>query len=116
VRLLADEHIDPAIIKGLLRRVPDADIISVYEVALNATPDAEILRWAAEHGRIMLTEDVNTLIADAIKRVENGQPMPGIIAIPARVPIGVVIEELDLIVTVSEGDEWDNRIAYLPLT
>ena len=40
---------------------------------------------------------------------------PGVIVASQRLGIGVIVEELLLIWSASEPDEWVNRIAHLPL-
>jgi hypothetical protein len=40
---------------------------------------------------------------------------PGVLIISQRVEIGAAIEELLLIWSASDSEEWTNRILYLPL-
>ena len=49
-RLIASFASD--ILRGLLRRVPDLDAVTAYEVGKRDAPDPELLAWAAEAGRI----------------------------------------------------------------
>ena len=67
--LVADENVNGAIIRGLRRRQPGIDLIFVQEVGLDHTPDPDILEWAAAEGRIVITEDVNTMVGFAWDRV-----------------------------------------------
>ena len=46
-RLLTDENFDGDIVRGLLRRMPDLDVVRVQDVGLAETPDPNILAWAA---------------------------------------------------------------------
>ncbi len=46
VRFLADENFNNAILRGLLRRKPDIDIVRVQDVGLSGASDPEILAWA----------------------------------------------------------------------
>ena len=57
LKLVSDENFDGAILRGLFRRRPDLDIVRVQDVEMSATPDPEILAWAAVEGRILLTHD-----------------------------------------------------------
>src|SRR5206468_1388357 len=94
LKLLADEHISRFVIRGLLRRMPELDIVRVQDVGLRTKGDQEILAWAAQEGRVLITYDVST-IPDAVrKRVIEGEPMPGVIAIRSDVTIGRAIEDL----------------------
>ena len=114
-RLLADESFNHRIVRGLLRRLPEVDVVSVQDAGLSGAPDAEVLAWSALELRVVLTYDVATMSRDAIERIENGLPMPGVIECPRSVPIGVAIDDLVLIVECSLDGEWQNSIIYLPL-
>jgi hypothetical protein len=43
VRLLTDENFNGAILRGIVRRLPELDIIRVQDVGLMATDDPDIL-------------------------------------------------------------------------
>ena len=65
LRLLIDENVDHRILRGLLRRVPQLDFLVVAQIGLAGTPDIELLRWAAQENRTIVTHDVNTMVPDA---------------------------------------------------
>jgi hypothetical protein len=52
LRLLTDENFNGDIIRGLLLRQQDLDIVRVQEVGLAGHDDPEILAWAAVNDRI----------------------------------------------------------------
>lgn len=43
MRLLTDENFNGAILRGIVRRLPELDIIRVQDVGLMATDDPDIL-------------------------------------------------------------------------
>ena len=51
----------------------------------------------------------------AYARVRAAHPMPGVFAVGADVPIGVLIEDLLLIGEFSDAEEWADQVWYLPL-
>ncbi len=55
LRLLADENFNNSIVRGLLRRKPDLDIIRVQDIDLSGIDDRVILAWAAQENRIVVT-------------------------------------------------------------
>lgn len=57
LRLLADENFNGDIIRGLLLRQPDLDLVRVQDVDLAGAEDPDVLAWAAENNRILLTHD-----------------------------------------------------------
>lgn len=110
-----DENIDPDLVLGLRRRLPDVDIVRVQEVGLRTLDDPTILQWAAEHGRILVSRDIKTIPGFANERILAGRAMPGVVIIPAKVSMAIAIDDLEIIAGATEAHEWVNRIAYLPL-
>jgi hypothetical protein len=47
IRFLADENLNNDIVRGLLRRKADLDIVRVQDVGLSGTDDPTVLEWAA---------------------------------------------------------------------
>ena len=72
LRLLADENFNNQIVRGILRRRPEIDIVRVQDVDLSETDDRVILEWAAQQGRILLAHDVETMTRYAYERVQAG--------------------------------------------
>lgn len=115
MRFVADENIRGGILSGLVHRYPNLDIVRVQDVGLAAVPDKTILAWAAEAGRILLTHDRRTMGPPAWARVEEGKPMPGVVMIPDRMPLGQALEDLSTIIECSTPEDWRNCVAWLPL-
>ena len=115
MKLLADENFRGAIVRGLLRRRPDLDLVRVPDVGLGEADDPTILDWAAAEGRLVLTHDAATLIGYAYNRIAAGLAMPGIIEVRQDLPIGPVIDDLLLINDASREGEWEGQVLYLPL-
>jgi hypothetical protein len=115
IRLLADENFNGDIVRGLLLRRPDFDIVRVQDVGLSGSDDAEILGWAAEQDRILLSHDRASVPDDAYERIKAGDPMPGVFLLGARFPVGPAIQEILLIEACSEQWEWSGLVAHLPL-
>jgi hypothetical protein len=114
LRFLADEDFDNDIVRGLLRRLPDLDIVRVQDVQLNGREDTGILEWAAAEHRIVLTHDVSTMTGHAINRIAAGIRKPGLFAVSQSAPTGQVIRDLVLIAECSQDSDWDAQIFYLP--
>ena len=115
IRFAADENFNHNIIRGLLRRNPYLDIVSVQDAGLSGADDATVLEWAAQEGRVLLTHDVSTMPRYARERVRAGKPMPGVFEVSRKVPIGQAIEDLLLIAECSQEGEWEGQVRYLPL-
>jgi len=84
LKLAADENFNNDIIRGLLRRKPDLDIVRIQDVGLSGADDPTVLGWAAQEERILLTHDVKTITRYAYKRVDADQAMPGVFEVSRR--------------------------------
>lgn len=115
LRLLSDENFNGDIVRGMFLRRPDMTLIRVQDAGLVGAADADILAWAAEDDRIVLTHDRSTMPGFAYTRVVNGQIMPGVFVLHDRHPIREAIEELLLIDACSQHAEWSRLVLYLPL-
>lgn len=110
-----DENFNMQIVNGVLRRLPEADILRVQDAGLEGANDPTVLEWAASEGRVLLTHDVNTLTAFAYERIAAGLPMPGVFEVSLGVPIKVVIEDILLLAECSVEGEWKGKVSYLPI-
>ncbi|MEK6299862.1 MAG: DUF5615 family PIN-like protein [Acidobacteriota bacterium] len=61
LRFLADQNFDGDIVRGLLRSIPNLDIVTAHEQDLSEAPDPDLLEWAASHERVVLTHDRRTM-------------------------------------------------------
>lgn len=115
IKLLADENFNGDIVRGLIRRQPDINILRVQDVELAETPDEAILAWAADESRILLTHDRDTMPNHAYDRVQSGKPMPGVFLVSDWMSKGQAIEEIYLAINVLEVDDCRDQVTYFPL-
>ena len=92
--LLIDENLNHRILRGLLRSVPHLDYTLAASVGLKGANDPAVLELAAREKRLLVTHDLRTIPKHAYERVKAGLGMPGVIAIPDKLPIGRVIEDM----------------------
>lgn len=116
LRLATDEDFNNRILRGLLRRKPDLDIVRVQDAGLTGRGDAEVLEWVAREGRVLLTHDVTTMKRYADERTSDGSPMPGVFEVSQQVPIARTIEDILLLAECSLEGEWEGQIRFLPLS
>ncbi len=115
VRFLADEDFNNDLLRALGRRRPQVDVVRVQDVGLSGRPDPAVLAWAAEHGRVLLTHDVATLVAHAFARLGAGDAMAGVLVAPQAAPAVAVVDDLELIDAAGEPDDCASRVIFLPL-
>jgi len=114
IRFQADADLNQTIVAAVLRRLPEADFRSATDARLAGLHDLEVLAIAARDGRLLVTSDRQTMprfFGEFITRTESS----GVIVARQRLAVGEVLEDLALIWTASQAEEWTNRIVYLPL-
>lgn len=116
-RLLADANYNERIIRGLRRRRPDMSIVTTHAAGIDNVPDPDVLAYAAQHGLILLTHDVQTMpghFADFLMGLQEDQFSPGVWYTPQTLPIGVAIQAILETWLCSGHDEYRNRELRLP--
>jgi hypothetical protein len=93
LRLATDEDFNNRILRGLLRRKSDLDIVRVQDAGLIGKGDGEVLEWTAREDRILLTHDVTTMKQYVDERIAAGLSMPGVFEVSQQVPIARAIED-----------------------
>lgn len=114
LRFLADECFDGRVVVGLNSSVR-SEVLRVQDVGLAAASDPEILAWAANQGRVVLTHDARTMSRFAKLRISQRLPMTGLVIVSLAMPIGDVIRELELVATCAMEKEIEGQIWFLPL-
>jgi predicted nuclease of predicted toxin-antitoxin system len=115
LNLLSDENFNGDIVRGLLLRQPDLDLLRVQDIGLREVDDPAILAWAASNERILLTHDRATMPDFAYNRLVKGEPMAGMFVVNDRMPIRQAIDELSLLADCSQQAEWKDIVLYLPM-
>jgi hypothetical protein len=75
-----------------------------------------VLAWAASEGRVLITNDRNTMVDFAWERIGAGLPLPGLIVTTSDQSIGGAIDDIVLLITCMSESEMSNQgVAFLPL-
>lgn len=115
LRLVSDEDFRRAIVRGLLLKQPDLDVVRVQDVGLRLKPDEVILDWATSENRILLTHDRNTVPRIVKERLAEDRPVTGVVVVRQRLVIAKAIEDILLVAHCGNPDEWPDRTLYVPL-
>ena len=115
LRFLADENFNGQVVRGLLRRDRSFRIVRTQDLGLTGLSDSALLEYAASQGLILVTHDVQTLVAEAYKRTIAGQAMPGVIEAKRTLSVSDVIEDLLLIGHCGSEADLRDQVIYLPL-
>lgn len=114
IRFQADADLNQNILLAAVRRFPSLDFQSATDAGLAGLSDLEVLEVASGQGRVLVTHDKKTMpryLAEFIR----SKCSAGILVVPQSLSVSRVVEDLLLIASATELDEWVDRIAYLPL-
>ncbi len=90
-------------------------MVRVQDALPNGTPDPDVLAWAAAEGRVLITNDRNTMVGFAYQRATAGEPMPGLIATTNDQSIGSAIGDILLIAEFMPEDQIrEQLVVFLP--
>ena len=108
--LLTDEHIGGSLIKGLRKR--GWDIVRAVDVFGERTDDDVLFAYAAENGRVFVTDD-RPCEAVAIRWLREGRSFRGMIRCPQQgeMSVGELLEAFE---ELSKGEPFSGYpIVYL---
>ncbi len=111
--VLIDENFNHQILRGVRLRIDKLDFVVAQMSGLSGADDVSLLSWAAEHGRIVLTHDRQTLPKFAYDRVRLNQLMPGVIVVSDEMPIGRAIEDLTMYLECGSLQDFENLVLFL---
>lgn len=112
-RFQADADLNHKIVVGLRRREPSVDFLSAHEGGVIGVSDPEVLRIAANSGRILISHDRRTMPSYFVQFCDT-QSSPGLMIVAQDLDIGAAIDDLLLIWLATNAEEWVNRIGFVP--
>lgn len=115
LRFLTDQDFNDDIVAEVRSKKPDLDLISVREIGMARASDPNILEWAAQNDRVLLTHDVNTMTAHATQRLRAGLSLAGVVIVPQLLSIGKAVEDILLIVELGDSRDVEDQLLFLPL-
>lgn len=107
MRLLADEHVPPAIVSAL--RGEGHDVAVVGEAVELGTSDVTLLEYAHETDRVIVSEDTDFQGANPELAVES---QPGVLACDTASPPGQIVAAIRQIDAVS--DDLTGAVLFVP--
>ena len=109
-KLLLDEHIWAYLAKIL--REQGFDVTHVNEVNLDATPDEEILQFAASEHRAVVTFNVRDFVPLAVQYYEDGKEHYGVV-VSKEISHGELKRRVTKLLESVTPEELINAVRYL---
>jgi hypothetical protein len=116
IKYLIDEQLADWLREALWRLEPAVEISVIADngVLPRRTPDAVILNWAEANEVAILTRDTNTMIEASNRHCAVGGNTWGLFVLRKGFSLGPIVEDLHLIWSISNAEEWRNRVEYIP--
>lgn len=114
LRFQADADFNEIIIRAVWRREPALDFQTAEDAGLRGLSDPEVLAVAARGGRVLISHDRKTMPRHFGEFIAT-ETSPGVLIVPQRLSISVAVDDLVLIWSTMDADEWQNTIRFLPL-
>ena len=114
LRFQADVNLNELILRAACRREPTLVFHTAVAASLGGLPDLKVLERAAEAGCILVTHDLQTMPRHFATFTTTHQSA-GLLLVPQSLPIAAVVDDLLLIWSTMEAEEWINLMWYLPL-
>lgn len=109
-KLLLDEHIWAYL--AVILREHGFDVTHVCEIDLVATPDSEILQYAADNNQAVVTFNVRDFVPLGIQYFEDGKEHFGIV-VSDEIPQGELQRRVTNLLEKITVDELKNTIRFL---
>jgi hypothetical protein len=120
LKLLLDEHISPAVARGLRKRHRTLEIHSLAEWengAFLGEDDATCLADAAQQGLTLVTYDRRTIPPLLKTWIERGQSHGGVIFVDEKTispsDVGSLVRALSQLVYEARDWDWEDRVCFL---
>lgn len=114
IRFQADVHLPQIILHAACRREPALSFQTAEAAGLGGLPDPDALDRAAEEGRVLVTHDLQTMPRHFAEFITTRQSA-GLLLIPPSLPLASAVDDLLLIWSTMDAEEWINLMWYLPL-
>jgi hypothetical protein len=117
LKLLADEHVHPEVVKALRRRFPGLDAISIYDTEWRGLQDAALLEILDTEKRTLLTRDVNSVPRHANARLAVGLTHGGVLYVDSKrhrqADVRGLIRRLTEVVRRHGEEDWTCRSGWI---
>ena len=79
-----------------------------------ASLDSDILAWAERAGRVLVSRDRRTMIAELAAHLQAGRSCPGLFMVRRRSRLADVLVFLVAAAQAGDEDQWRNQVIWIP--
>ncbi|MCX6905197.1 MAG: DUF5615 family PIN-like protein [Verrucomicrobia bacterium] len=116
MRLLLDEHLDPAIAAALRREFRGLDVQSVEDPGWAGLDDAALLEVLDAENSVLMTRDINSMPEHLRRRLKDGLTHAGVVFVPRSIKQTdrrTLIRKLARLLKERVSEDWRCRIFWL---
>jgi len=106
IKFYMDEHVPPAVTRGLQLR--GIDVTTTHETGMLGASDGTLLAYALSLERVLFSQD-----EDFLTLHQQGVPHAGVAYAPQQTPIGRLVRGLLLIHDILTAEEMRGRVEFL---
>jgi hypothetical protein len=110
----ADNDLDQIIIRTLWQIKPAIDFRTANETGLHGLDDHAVLELAAFEKRLLVSSDRKSMPKHFAEFIQKNNSY-GLLIAPQNLRRELIVNEILMIWSASETEEWINRVAFLPL-
>jgi hypothetical protein len=120
LRYLLDEHFRGDLWKGILHHNAQAqdplNVIRVGDPPDSPLPstDSQIVAWAELAGRVVVSRDKRTMIAELVAHLHGGRKSPGLLIVRRRARLADVLALLAAAAHAGNDDQWRDQAIFIP--
>jgi hypothetical protein len=116
MKLLLDEHLDPALVPALRRKFSTLDVASVPGLGWAGLDDPALLEVLDGERRVLVTRDVHSVPEHISDRLAQGLTHGGVVYVPRSIVQGdrkTLLRRLVKLVKEHGDDDWTCREFWL---
>ena len=114
LRFQTDADLNQLILHAVIRREPTLDFQTAAAAGFTGLRDPEVLALAAREGRVLVTHDQKTMPRPFAAFIA-AETSPGMLIMPQQLPVATAVEDVLLIWSTRDAEEWRNTIRFPPL-
>jgi Domain of unknown function (DUF5615) len=118
VRFLIDESVRLSVVAALHRLEPAIDVHRVGQPGMPAfaSSDSDLLAFGESSQRILVSLDRASMPGEIANHLANGRHTWGVLFVTRRCSFRQLLDDLVLIWSASDAEEWRDTIHYLPIS
>ena len=114
LRLLADSSLNHHLLTACRRRSQSIDFLSATKARIEGLSHIDLLHYAAEEDRILVTHDIHILPIQFASYLASGAFSPGVFLIHQQTPIADATSWLELASLAADHTDWQDQILEIP--